>query len=171
MAEFNTTSADSPALVNILTTGGYEANSYASISYANEYFASRLHTNSWDTAVVADRTKALAMATRSIDRLSLTGDKPTGQENHFPVDGATEIPDDIKIACCEEALSLLDGVEPDKLLEDARVAHQGYESVRVTYNEDNVPEHVLSMIASPVAWTYLRPYLRDPGNVKLCRVS
>lgn len=145
---------------------------YANITYANEYFSNRLHVASWTQAPVIDRNAALSMATRDIDRLEFVGSKTdSSQELEFPREDDTDVPDDIKIACCEIALALLNGVDPEAELESARVTSDGYSSVRTTYDANSVPEHVYAMIASVRAWRYLRPYLREPANIRLNRVS
>lgn len=145
---------------------------YADIEYANTYFGSRLHTKPWDNAPIVDRNAALAMATRDIDRLDYRDAKAvSSQELEFPRGADTEVPDDIKIACCEIALALLDGVDVDAELDATRVLSDGFSGVRTTYDSRSVPEHVFAMIASPRAWRFLRPFVREPGNIRLDRVS
>lgn len=145
---------------------------YADLAFANAYFAERLHTSAWDNALVVDRNKALAMATRDIDRLDFIGSKVEAtQENEFPRAGQTEVPDDIKIAACEIALELLNGIDPAQELEAAKVIADKYGTVGTTYLPSSTPEHVFAMIASARAWTYLKPFLRDSRCVRLSRVS
>lgn len=146
--------------------------SYADVSFAVSYFGTRLHTSPWDNADNGDRVKALTMATRDIDRLDFAGSKAVStQENEFPRGQQSEVPEDIKIACCEIALALLDGVDPDQELDAIRMRSNNFVSVKTVYDTGSVPDHILSRIASATAWAYLRPYLREPRNVRLSRVS
>lgn len=82
---------------------------YITLAEATTYYASRLHTGSWDDASDADKQKALDMATRAIDRMPIVGVK-TGddQANAFPRYPDEDVPQAVKDACCEEALALLE---------------------------------------------------------------
>lgn len=91
---------------------------YADETYADAYFAERLGTSKWTGT---DKTKALKHATRLIDQLPLVDQKyDEAQERQFPrsCDTDGEVPDEVKQACCETALALLQG----KLLDDAESA-------------------------------------------------
>ena len=82
---------------------------YVTVEEATAYFASRLHSEAWTSAVDAARQKALTMATRAIDRTPVKGVKASyDQANQFPRYPDTEIPQAVKDACCEEALALLE---------------------------------------------------------------
>ena len=82
---------------------------YINLAEANEYFSTRLHADAWAEASDADKDKALAMATKVIDRQLLKGRKATDtQELAFPRYPDTEVPEAVKEACCEEALALLE---------------------------------------------------------------
>jgi len=82
---------------------------YVTVEEANTYFSSRLHTEAWTQASTCDKGKALAMATRAIDRTPLKGVKARyDQANQFPRYPDTEVPQAVKDACCEEALAILE---------------------------------------------------------------
>ena len=84
-------------------------NSYIDIAGADEYFAGRLHTESWGQADDSTKEKALRQATKAIDRQQLRGRKVnSGQALAFPRYPDTEVPEAVKEACCEEALALLE---------------------------------------------------------------
>ena len=84
-------------------------NSYIDIEGADEYFAGRLHAESWGETSDADKEKALRQATKTIDRQPLRGRKTEpGQALAFPRYPDTEIPEVVKEACCEEALAMLE---------------------------------------------------------------
>lgn len=164
---------------------------YATIEEAQAYFDERLYTDAWDDAEEADKTKALATATRAIDRLNFAGMKSAAyavylnnscdweaiwaagatQELQFPRGTDTVVPDDIKIACYEEVLLLLDGKDPEKEFDRLKVLSETYAGVRATYDRSRLPENLLAGIVSSTAWKYLRPYLRDPSAVFTSRVS
>ncbi len=145
---------------------------YISIVDAQTYFDAHLNTEAWDNADTSDRTAGLTMATEAIDRLNYLGQKTdSAQENQFPRDADTEVPDDIQKACAELALSLLDGVDPELEFEQLNMVSQGYANVRSTYNRDTPPPHVVAGIVSITAWRYIKPYLRDVKSVNMHRVS
>ena len=83
--------------------------SYCTIEYADEYFAGRLHAESWGQADDSTKEKALKQATKIIDRQRLNGRKTNpSQPLAFPRYPDAEIPQNVKEACCEEALALLE---------------------------------------------------------------
>ena len=145
--------------------------SYLTVIEAQTYFSTRLGTESWDEATLTDREKALAMATRCINRYNYLGEKAdSSQENQFPRGEDTEVPEDIKIACSEIALSYLDGIDPGLELENLNIVHQGVDTAKTTYNRDFAAEHLANGCPSAIAWMYLKPYLRDSQNISLSRV-
>jgi len=145
---------------------------YTTISETNTYFETRLHTDAWDEASTTERTAALTMATEAIDRLNFLGKMAEDdQELQFPRDEDTDVPNDIKKACSEIALALLDGVEPEMEFENLGLVSQGYSNVRSTYDRSRAPEHIVAGIPSITAWRYLKPYLRDYRSVQIHRVS
>lgn len=82
--------------------------SYLTISEADAYFSSRLHSEKWHEASELDKERALATATRRIDSMRFIGKKlDSKQENAWPRNVLDGIPPLIKYATCEEALSLL----------------------------------------------------------------
>ncbi len=171
------------------------ASMYGTLLDATNYFLTRLHSNAWDDATVSDQNKALYTATRIIDRLNYKGYKnavyallatyedpddatddliraaEASQELEFPRDADIVVPTDIKTACYEIALALLDGVDPDLELENLGVVSQGYSGVKTSYNRDQQPiEHLLHGIPSAMAWRILRPFLRDGRVIRLTRI-
>lgn len=146
--------------------------SYLTSAEAQTYFNNKLHAEPWDTAVAASKTKALAEATAIIDRLNFMGDKTdVAQTNQFPRDADTTVPQDIKDATAEIALSLLDGVDPAIEYENTSMITQSYGNLKSTYNRTINQEYKLAGVPSITAWRILQPYLRDALNVDLNRVS
>ena len=140
---------------------------------ADAYFAERLCTSAWDTEASSDgnRNAALVQATRAIDRLNFAGSKTSAtQEREFPRNSGTTIPTDIQYACAEVALALLDGIEPDKEIENLALVAQGISGARSTYDRSFALEYLRNGIPTATAWAYLTPYLRDSNNLTLSRV-
>jgi hypothetical protein len=182
---------------------------YGSTIEADEYFASRLHSEPWDDATAADQTKALLTSRRLIDNLAFKGHKhavwvflqttpkpwmdPTNgtfdhksaeqyhqneraanasQALEFPRGADTAVPEPIRIAQYELALSLLDGVDPQMELENLAVTAQGHAEVRTHYERNMVPiEHLINLVPNSLAWSLLKPFLRDDQALRLSRVS
>ena len=145
---------------------------YVTESEADTYFSERLNTEAWDDATSIDRIKALKMATRAIDRLNYVGIRnDENQELQFPRYDDSSVPQDVLDACCEEALSLLDGVDPSLEFDNLNMVSQGYSNVKSTFDRRVKPEHIIAGITSIFAWRLLRPFLRDYFNVELRRGS
>ncbi len=145
---------------------------YGSIVLANTYFATRLETDVWDDAVVDNRTAALTMATKSIDRLNFAGEVETlGQDNQFPRGDDTSVPQDILDATYECALAFLDGIDIELEQEMVGINSDAFSGVRTTYDSYTRQDHIKAGIPSYRAWMLLLPFLRDPAEVTLRRVS
>jgi hypothetical protein len=114
-------------------------NSFASVSYGDDFFAKRLHDTTWTTAVQATKEAALMWATIQLSQLGWKGVKtnpastvswprkgvsysewyepqsldPTSSYDSFGYVSSTrtiadtEIPFEVKDACCELAMSLI----------------------------------------------------------------
>jgi hypothetical protein len=144
---------------------------YATTSEAQAYFDTRLNTDSWDSASPSDKLKALTMSTRAIDLLNYIGEKHLDtQENQFPRGDDVVVPDDVVFATCENALSLLEGVNIEEELNNLRVTSERYASIGVTYDSRLQNENLLAGIASKTAWDFLKPYLRDPRAIALRKI-
>lgn len=146
---------------------------YLDIVTAQSYFDGRLGTECWDTADDADKTKALLQATRSIDRLNFVGLKSDeAQELQFPRNGDTVVPSDIMAACAEEALALINGLDPEMERESLAVVQQEFGKAKVKFDRETArPIYILHGIMSSTAWSYLKPYLRDPLTMRISRTS
>lgn len=149
--------------------------SYADLVYADDYFTRRLYVQAWTEANDAQRTAALQEAAQRMDRLNFRGARTVSTQilewprinTSFDDD---VIPNDIKIANCEVAFALLDGVDPDMEYENLAAVAEGASSMRTTYGRTLVPEHFSAGIPSHLAWLHLRPHLADVRRVKLRRV-
>jgi hypothetical protein len=145
---------------------------YCTTDEAQAYFDGRLNADAWDDASSANKQKALIHATRLIERLNFKGEKTVDTQSlQFPRDNDTSIPTDIKYACSEIALALLDGIDPELEFDNLKMVSQGYANTRSTYDPDLPVEHIAAGIPSVTAWRFLKPYLRDMRTVNLSRVT
>lgn len=150
------------------------------MSQAEDYFAGRLNSDSWDQASESDKGKALLGATQRINALNFSGvrtadeltrcNQPLAVSNpaqplEFPRNGSTVIPTDIYVACCEIAFALLDGVDPELELQNINTTQHGFASLQETYNSNIVNLAFRHGIPSVTAWTLLQPYLLDPLDI------
>ena len=138
---------------------------------AQTYFSQRLRTSAWDSASNSDRDKALAEATRLIDRLNFAGDKANeDQDNQFPRGEDTEVPSAIKNACCEIAIRLLEAVDPEKEIESQFIDTSNFSSLSKK-RKQHPQVWTLTGIPGKLAWDYLLPFLRDIESIEFERVS
>lgn len=172
---------------------------YGLLSEANTYFDERLHSTAWTSADATDLPKALNQARIAIDNLNFKGVKSAvydimydsdgelvnpqpsevdiiaadaTQALEFPRGSDSSVPEQIKQAQWEEAIMLLDGVDPASEYEALRVKSQSYSSVRTTYaDDDSSTEHVAYGIVSARAWSLLKPYLLFDCDLRFSRVN
>ena len=155
---------------------------YITYAEATAYANARLNVDAWDDAVEEDGSnageegsltyKSIAMATEIIDRLSYKGDKADStQTNQFPRGTDTVVPDDVKKACFEIALALLDDVDPEFESNNLGMINQGYANIRATYDRETPQPHLVAGVPSATAWRYLIPYLRDPREIEVMRLT
>lgn len=169
---------------------------YGSLSEANNYFDNRLRSVPWKRANSNDKRSALHEATQMIDRLNFAGNKTDPVQVHqfprAPIAAPTQIvvnesgipvtlastddsadsviPTDIKYACFEIAMKLIQGYDPDREADLLTTESHSYSGVRTTFNRDFIPDYMRAGIPSFKAWSYLKPFLRDPSECFLTRV-
>ena len=130
--------------------------SYCTIEYANEYFAGRLHAESWSGADSETKEKALRQATRSIDRMPLRGRKTDlHQPLAFPRYPDTEIPEAVKEACCEEALAILESGNSQR----RKLQREGVQSFSLGNMSETFVAGAGKGLLSQEAKELLRPWL------------
>jgi len=155
----------------ISTLEEVEEQAYATSDEADLYFDTRINTTTWDDATETNKVKALAHATRLIERLNFKGTRvTTTQTFQFPRGTDTAIPQDIKNACFELALALLDGVDSEKEFESLSMDQADLDGIKTVYNRKALPAHILAGIVSVEAWRYLLPYLRNPNEFSISRI-
>jgi len=131
-------------------------NSYIDIDGANEYFAGRLHAESWSGADSETKEKALWQATRSIDRMPLRGRKTDlHQPLAFPRYPDTEIPEAVKEACCEEALAILESGNSQR----RKLQREGVQSFSLGNMSETFVAGAGKGLLSQEAKELLRPWL------------
>lgn len=136
--------------------------SYVSLAEANEYFSNRLHVDAWAEASDADKEKALAMATKAIDRQPLKGRKTdTAQTLAFPRYPDTEIPAAVKEACCEEALAILESGNSQR----RKLQQEGVQSFTLGNMSETYAAGVGKGLLSKEAKELLRPWLIGAVNI------
>lgn len=145
---------------------------YGNIGQANQYFDNRMNSSVWLDAELDDKKAAMLEATRLIDRLNFNGSKTSSEQLHeFPRNAEVTVPKNIELACYEISIKLLEGWNPDYEVENLSAESRGYGGARTTYNRTFAQEHISAGIPSVRAWTWLKPYLRDPGSILLSRVT
>lgn len=94
------------------------------------------------------------------------------QPLEFPRGSDVIVPEVIRIAQYELAYNLLDGVDPQMELENLAVTGQGHADVRTQFDRAMLPiEHLVNLIPNPLAWSLIKPFLRDDHTLRLSRVS
>lgn len=94
------------------------------------------------------------------------------QPLEFPRGADTVVPQDIKDACLEIAESLLAGKDPELELENLSVFTQQAEGVTTSHERRYIPiEHLLNLIPSAVAWSWIKPFLVDDEAIKITRIT
>ncbi len=157
---------------------------YLSVSDADAYFVTRLDSDAWLEATAERKQAALVTATRAIDNLNFVGVKQSpSQPLEFPrlgtrvsSNGAVyaeipmtpAVPVEILVACCEEAIVRLDGMDPELEMSSMRVAATGYASLRESYT-GVASENLRAGVMSQQAWNLLVPWLADPLSLTLAR--
>ncbi|MCL6611182.1 MAG: hypothetical protein K6T66_06555 [Peptococcaceae bacterium] len=149
-------------------------NTYVTITEAGEYFDGKLYADEWYNATDITKENALKEACRRINRLAFKGEKADETQllafprkmptfNRIGVIGFTTdtgIPEAVKQAQCEEALSLL------KYGNSARTKVQEQNVVRVSFGEVSEEYRASLKLLSKEALELLKPYLAGVVSIK-----
>jgi RNase P subunit RPR2 len=137
--------------------------SYVNLAEANQYFSSRLHADAWAEASDADKEKALAMATKAINRQPLKGRKAVSEQAlAFPRHPEIKIPEAVKAACCEEALALLERGNSQR----RRLQQEGVQSLSLGNMSETYITGAGKGLLSQEAKELLRPWLIGAVMIK-----
>ena len=130
--------------------------SYVTVEEANEYFAGRLHAESWGQADDSTKEKALKQATKEIDRMPLIGRKAVSEQAlAFPRHPEIKIPEAVKEACCEEALALLESGKSQR----RKLQQEGVQSFTLGNMSETFAAGAGKGLLSQEAKELLRPWL------------
>ena len=157
--------------VILIRETGYQVSivgdTYIDKEEADEYFSTRLNTEAWEYATEQEKDRAIHMASRAINNLAYKGNKSSEtQELQFPRGGDAEIPQDIKQACAELALSLLDGKDADYEFAGLSIASNKIGGVTTTSNR-MLREHIVAGIVSYQSWKLLKKYMVDQNSMTI----
>ncbi len=137
-------------------------NSYIDIEGADEYFAGRLHAESWSGADSGTKEKALKQATKEIDRQPLKGCKAADdQALAFPRYPDKEVPEAVKDACCEIALALLERGNSQR----RKLQQEGVQSFTLGNMSESYAAGAGKGLLSQEANELLRPWLLGAVNI------
>ena len=151
---------------------GSSNNAYATVAEAEDYFDGVLRKDAWVSASSSDKLAALIQATTAMDRLNFVGELADEEQTlQFPRNNDTDVPDDIKFACAEEALSLLDEKDPEIEFEMVSVPTAQFGQLKTSMDTRQPPPHIIAGIMSIKAWRFLLHYLQDPAGARIARVS
>jgi len=140
----------------------------ADITFANDYFSSRVFGGTWFSYNDTIKNQALQTATDRINLLAFAGVKKDSDQPHeFPRSHHEEIPENVKKAVCEEAFAILErGEDPDP---DFQIERESYAGVSVSYNSTLIPVHKIHGMTSYKAWNFLVQYLKNPTSIRITR--
>ncbi len=145
--------------------------SYVTVEEATAILDERLNIEAWTDSIYADKVRATKQATQIINKFNYISSKyEASQVNEFPrLDNL--IPDEIKLACCLIALSLLDGVNPDLEQENISVTNRSMSTSKTTYDRGFALEHQAHGVPSAEAWSLMKQFMKDQKSVRVTRVS
>jgi len=144
---------------------------YVDIAYGDNYFSYRLFSDPWNQATSEEKQSALTMATRAIDHLPLRRSKlDTDQVLAFPRTGQTAVPDRVKFCCCEEALSLLAGNNPEEEAEYLGITGESFSGVSTNYDSNRVVVWKDFGFTSKKAFEYIYPYIDNLTTFRIDRI-
>lgn len=94
------------------------------------------------------------------------------QELEFPRGADTEVPQAIKDASMEIAEAVLAGIDPELELEKLSSYTQKMEGASISSDRRYIPvEHLINLIPSAVAWSWIKPFLMDDEAIKITRIT
>jgi hypothetical protein len=149
---------------------------YVTILYADNYLNGRLFNEAWFAASSTKKLQCIVTATRIIETLSFRGlkettDQPLSWPRILETGSDPTTPTEIYNACCEIALALASGINPENEFRNVNKTSQGYGALRTTKDTTMVDPHLVHGIPSITAWNIMRPYLTDISCVVMFQGS
>ena len=157
-------------------------NSYISLSDADDYFSTRLNSDSWTDKSDDEKKKALITATKQIDYHNFIGVKyDADQSLEFPrryfhdiepfykydqeiTDG--EVPQSVKDATCEEAIALLELNNDIAKKQRAGIESESIGDTSRSYNSDIVKQRANGdKLESAEAMSLLRGHIKSTARL------
>jgi len=146
--------------------------SYVTLAEMETYFYQRLGVRAFDNASQTDRLKAGTMSTSMIDRLNFHGEKAdSDQSTEFPRGGDSTTPQDIKDACCEIILALLEDVDINLEYDSLAMISDTFLRAKSHRDTGMTVEHIVVGIPSRIAWQILKPYVMSPNTFNIHKTS
>lgn len=94
------------------------------------------------------------------------------QELEFPRGQDESVPSQIKWACYEIALQLIEGFDPEDAVDRLNIVRQSYSAVRTTYdNSSSAMEYLVYGIPTARVWNWLKPYLTNDRIIRISRAD
>lgn len=162
---------------------------YADLAYADAYFADLLYGAEWESFSASKREKALAQATRSLDRLNWRGRVneafitepgrawPRAQYMQPMNEAPTEtVPDSVRVACAETALAILQNRTEEALAKQGgEVSSERIGNVSVSYRQGTASLPALlrktAGLGSLAAYQAISIFLADGRSVRFTRIN
>ena len=143
---------------------------YADETFGDDYMGDRLNTQEWDDADSATKAKALRHATHLLNHLNYVGARTDpDQESEFPRNGETEVPTEVKQACCEVALELLRDKFPESSDDAAGKTSESVGDASVSFDKGRTLYRENAHLPSSVAFHLIAKWLVNPRHVRLLR--
>lgn len=124
------------AVTVITTVGGATSNSYLSVADATALLDLRLGSSAWTDANTDDKGRALIMATKDIDGNRFSGypiasDQALEWPRNIQKEALDQIPVDVKQACAEQALWVLQNASTGGRSDRQQLQSQGVSSYTI----------------------------------------
>lgn len=148
-------------IFQIVTQSGIGPEPYASPEFAYNYASVRNPI----TITYQELLPYLIRASDIIDRLRYKDTPNEDQRRQFPRQDQTEVPDQIKEACVEIAIALIDGIDTTLEYENQSMTSQRYANVWSQYDRSTPNLHYIAGVPSLDAWRLLIPFLADHQSI------
>lgn len=154
-----------------IIVGGSESQAssgyYGTVSGGDTFFSNRIGGDPWDNATEANKLASLKQATQIIERFNFLGEKnESSQTLSFPRKNSTTVPTGIEYATYLIAEKLLDEVTIEGTLEAAGVLKRKILGVETEYSDRLRQDHKLYGVPSAEAFFFIRPFLRNPNEIR-----
>jgi hypothetical protein len=154
------------------TVGGDAANSYLDVATASDLLSIRFGTAAWDSALTADKEKALMSATADIDTIRVRDYKVREtQALQFPrstqLEAWSDLPKAVKWACVYQALHTLQNQPSGGQSDRQQLQAEGVTEFKVGHLEEKFGPraNANSQILCARALRELQPWISRTGDL------